>query len=116
MVTFDINGELEPGNIFFQVKATDKIRISKKQQAIEFTLSKKDLETWLSEPSIVVLVLYDAQNGISYFLDVQDYFNSNHIDISTINKFFRVFIDLKNVFTPDAVKELGQQKNQRLWI
>ena len=38
MVTFDINGELEPGNIFFQVKATDKIRISKKQQAIEFTL------------------------------------------------------------------------------
>lgn len=116
MVTFDINGELEPGNIFIQVKATDKIKLSKKHNAIEFSLSKKDLETWILEPSIVILVLHDAIKEMSFYIDIQKYFVDKHLNIDEINKFIQVFIDLKDEFNPESVKYLRGQKNQQLWI
>ena len=115
MVTFDINGELEPGNIFIQVKATDKIKLSKKHNAIEFSLSKKDLETWILEPSIVILVLYDAIKEMSFYIDIQKYFVDKHLNIDEINKFLQVFLDLKDEFNPESVKYLRGQKNQQLW-
>jgi len=115
MVTFDINGELEPGNIFIQVKATDKIKLSKKHNAIEFSLSKKDLETWILEPSIVILVLYDAIKEMSFYINIQKYFVEKHLNIDEINKFLQVFLDLKDEFNPESVKYLRGQKNQQLW-
>jgi len=115
MVTFDINGELEPGNVFIQVKATDKIKLSKKHNAIEFSLSKKDLETWILEPSIVILVLYDAIKEKSFYIDIQKYFVDKHLNIDKINKFLQVFLDLKDEFNPESVKYLRSQKNQQLW-
>jgi hypothetical protein len=41
--TFDSKGEIENGNIFVQLKATDFISRHKRQNGIAFSVSKKDI-------------------------------------------------------------------------
>ncbi len=47
--------------ILVQLKSTDHLKISEKHNAIEYSLSKKDLELWLYEKELMILVVYDAQ-------------------------------------------------------
>ena len=72
--TYNEFGEIENGQIFAQLKATDFIRYSKKENAVLFSLSKKDLSLWLYEPLPVLLIVYDAQEDIAYWLYLSKYF------------------------------------------
>src|SRR5262245_42715056 len=60
MFTFD-NGEVEPGLVWFQVKATDHLRVVRRRQAVAFGLEFRDLRLWLAEEEPVILVVYDVQ-------------------------------------------------------
>jgi len=74
--TYDENGELQPGPILVQLKATDHLRILKDGKTISFSLERRDLKVWLREADLVILVVYDAQRRRAYWLDVQRYFES----------------------------------------
>jgi hypothetical protein len=103
---FDENGEVEGGLILLQLKSTDKLKLSGKDDSIRFDLSVRDLEFWLSSPNIMVLVVYDAQLNEAFFVELKDYFAKNRASLSEISKFVRIYIPRKNVLSPLAIRNL----------
>ncbi len=49
MSTYKSSGEIEAGNIFFQVKATDSLPLLADQKTISWPVNRRDLRLWLSE-------------------------------------------------------------------
>src|SRR5258707_7111127 len=74
MRTFRANGEIEVGEISFQLKASDSLQKSADGRSISIRLDWRDLLLWLNETMPVVLVAFDATDDIAYWLDVQEYF------------------------------------------
>jgi Domain of unknown function (DUF4365) len=75
MTTYDSNGEIQPGWVYFQVKATRRLPLLKGRRSISWTLSRRDLKLWLGENYPVILVIYHAPRDRAYWLDVQDFFS-----------------------------------------
>jgi hypothetical protein len=64
-----------------------------------FDLSQRDLELWLADTATMLLILYDAQKELSYYIDLQAYFNKNGVKMGAERKFIRVYIPMENIFT-----------------
>ena len=110
--SFTEQGEAESQLVMIQLKSTDNIQLSAQKAGFIVDLSKRDLELWLESVLPVLLVLYDAQQEIAYFIDLQSYFNENRLLLRDVRKFVRVFLPLNAVFNKAAIKEL--QKNRKL--
>jgi hypothetical protein len=74
--TFDDAGGVEAGHLLVQVKATDHLALLSDQQTIAVRVDQADVDRWTGEPLPVVLVIFDAQADVAYWLDVQSYFAS----------------------------------------
>src|SRR6266404_3955568 len=61
ITTFNRRGEVEPGKIWVQVKATDRLRLKSDESYLAYRVRRADLLYWLSEPLPVVLIVYDAR-------------------------------------------------------
>ena len=99
--------------ILIQLKSSDQPKLSKDQQAIEYSLSKRDLELWLLEREMMLLVFYDAENEKAYFVILQEYFKENKLSLQQVKKYIQISIDLANELTPESVKEIRAIKNKR---
>ena len=104
--TFTDEGETEPINIQFQLKSTDKMSISSDGASIKFDLPKRDIESWLLSFYPVLLVVYDAQKEMSYFVDLQDYFKTNRIQLNSVKKYIRILLPIKAIFSTTTVRHL----------
>ncbi len=82
--TFDSAGQYENGNIFVQLKATDKLRADRTTNEIRFRIGRRDILTWESEPFPVYLVVFDAAGGKAYSIYLQQYFASAGISSATM--------------------------------
>jgi hypothetical protein len=82
--TFDGAGQYENGNIFVQLKATDKLRVDQATNEIKFRISRRDILTWESEPFPVYLVVFDAARGKAYSIYLQQYFADAGISSATM--------------------------------
>lgn len=74
--TYDSNGFVEAGNLYFQLKATDSPALSADGRFYSFSISIKDYNAWSIEPMPVFLILYDAIEGRAYWQYMQAYFGS----------------------------------------
>lgn len=102
---------LENGIIYIQLKATDRIKYRRDKLSISFTISKKDINTWYLEPFPVILVLYDAQGDVAYWLYIQQYLvNLSDFDLNEINNNFSVSIPITNVVNVQVFKLLREYK------
>jgi Domain of unknown function (DUF4365) len=108
--TFDSNGESDNGMILFQLKSTDNIKFDKSKKVAKFDLSKRDLELWLLSKVTVLLILYDAQAEIAYYLDLQKYFTVNRILLKDVIKYVRVNIPTDNVVTKNIFLSLYNEQ------
>ena len=64
MATYrDDTGEFEPGNVYIQVKATDRLPRHADGRTIPWRVSRRDLKLWLAERYPVILVVYDGPEG-----------------------------------------------------
>lgn len=84
MFTFDTAGQYENGNVFVQIKATDKLKVDPATSEIRFRISKRDILTWESEPFPAYLVVFDAMQGKSYAIYLQKFFAKAGISSSTM--------------------------------
>ena len=113
LFTFDANGEPEAGEIRVQVKATDHLPSDNEIETIPFRIARSDLVYWLEERLPVLFVLYDAQSGIAYWIDVKTYFRQlSDFNIFAIGRTITVRIPRSNVFEGRAVNELADLKNR----
>lgn len=70
-------GGIENGEVRFQLKATDRIRLNKDGRSISQIVALKDLRYWYFETYPLILVLYDALRNRAFWLHVQDYVNQH---------------------------------------
>jgi Domain of unknown function (DUF4365) len=97
--TFDGNGEIENGNIFIQLKATDSISRHQRQNGLTFSVSKKDINLWYDEPFPVYFVLFDAKAERAYWVYFQKYLIEKDITPVTVkNNSLAIQIDDKSVY------------------
>jgi hypothetical protein len=75
MVTFDDDGFVEPGLVFWQLKASESLRVIGDE--VVFDVDVRDFNLWIRERSLVILVLYDAALRRGYWLDIQGYFRAH---------------------------------------
>lgn len=104
--TYNEQGEVDGFRLHFQLKSTDNIQFLNAKEFCVFDLSVRDLELWLHDSIMMLLILYDAQKEISYFIELQTYFNENKVKIGKNRKFVRIYIPNDNVVTAQNFKKI----------
>ncbi len=107
--TFNEQGETENLSFKIQLKSTDVIQLSPDKVGFIIDLSRRDLELWLKSNYPVLLILYDAQEDIAYFADLQTHFEENRILLKNIRKFVRIFLSPKSIFNNTAIQKLQKK-------
>jgi Domain of unknown function (DUF4365) len=111
--TYNQDGEVEAGLIFVQLKATDRLRIHPTSNTIAWKIDARDLRAWLSEHLPYILVVYDAQADVAYWLYIQAFFAQQiNFDIATIGKTVTVHLKREDQVTPETVQILAQYKSK----
>ncbi len=120
MQTFDGDGELENGEVWFQLKATDELKVLHRRQVIPVRLEWKDLLYWLNEAMPVILVIYDAASDRAWWLWLQRSLRNlgerlqasvtahvplaNLLDESAIRRFAHMRDSIRNGEVPDEIE------------
>ncbi len=81
--TFDPAGHYENGNIFVQIKATDRLKIDATGDIL-FRISRRDILTWEGETFPAYLVVFDARQGRAYAIYLQKYFARTGLSAATM--------------------------------
>ena len=115
LFTYNEQGEIENGQVYLQVKATDSIKISSDKETILFSLKSSDLELWLNEPMPCILIIYDALADCAYWLYLQAYFETlPNFDLSKIGNNLTVYIPKINILSQETINEFAKYKNNIL--
>lgn len=118
LFTYDENGYVENDSVRIQLKSTDTPRYIRNGSAIALSVECTDLRTWRKELMPVILVLYDAQKEVAYWLHVQDYLKKQRFDPGTTAKTFNVHFNCTDILDVSAIKRFAQWKNElyaRAW-
>lgn len=111
LMTYDENGEPEPGDVLIQVKATDAIPLLKDSQTISWRLHRTDLARWLFEPAPVILIVYDAQTEAAYWLYVQQYFQQiEHFNLFSAGQTITAHLQRSQVVDGIAIRQFQDFK------
>jgi Domain of unknown function (DUF4365) len=78
--TFSDSGDVEPGEIKFQVKSSDAPQRSADGSFISVRVSAANFRVWLMEWAPVILAFYDVPRDCAYWLDVQEHARLNELD------------------------------------
>jgi hypothetical protein len=112
--TFNRRGEVENGELFFQLKATDRIGRIGGGNAVSCRIERAHLRHWLNEWDPVVLALYDARADGAYWLFVQGYFEGlAGFDLGRCGERVSVAIPRTNVLDRRAMRDLARLKRER---
>lgn len=115
MFTYDINGEIENGQVYIQLKATDYLKTLTDEKTIAFKLARADLELWLFEPMPCILVIYDSQSSQAYWLYLQAYFeNIKGFNIAQLGESVTVYLPKTNIIDVEAIKQFKQYRDDVL--
>jgi Domain of unknown function (DUF4365) len=110
--TYDENGEIENGQIYVQLKATNSLIKLVDNETVTFKLTRSDLELWLNEPMPCILIIYDVQANEAYWLYLQAYFeNLEKFDLRQVRDSMVVRVPKKNIINQEAIKKFATFKN-----
>jgi hypothetical protein len=109
MTTYTDQGEVENDFVLWQLKATDHLKLRADKKAVVFRIERTDLMRWLGETYPVILVVYDAQADVGYWLSIQAHFAGQTRRIST-KQFHTVHLSVVNVVNQDAIRRFAEAK------
>jgi Domain of unknown function (DUF4365) len=110
MRTFDADEYIEPGVVFFQLKASD--RPNWNAAGLVLDLDVRDYNLWVNELMPVFLIVYDAKADQAYWLYVQQYFATDATRRPTsVAKTVRVRLPKVNCVGSEFIEYARQRKN-----
>jgi hypothetical protein len=109
MFTYDDHGEIENGQIYLQLKATDNVHLVN-HQYVASPVSTKALNLWRNELLPVFFILYDAVPKMAYWLYIQAYFEKHPNQYDLKQKYFTLQIPIANLFTEDTIRKFREYK------
>jgi len=109
--TYTPQGEVENETVGIQLKATDSLRLSRDGQSIPFSVDRSDLEYWLEERYPVILVVYDAQAEVAYWVYVQDYFqNRQQVPLELVGATYTIHLFRSDIIDTEAIRQFAAYK------
>ena len=113
--TYNDDGEIESGYLAVQAKATDRLRLLADHRTIALRVQTADLERWLREPTLLLLVVYDAQRDVAYWLDVRAYFRGRPAAAQIGQaKTVTIHVPISNRLDATAFRRFARWKNALL--
>ena len=109
MTTYNAAGEAASDWILLQVKATEHLKRTANGANVIFRIERVDLNRWLAETYPVILIVYDAQADLAYWLYVQAHFASQREPAGAGQK-VTVRIPAVNVLDEAAVRLFAAAK------
>lgn len=110
--TYDTNGEIENGLIYVQVKASDRLQPLKSGSQFAVTVKISDLDLWLQELMPYILILYDAEQDIAYWIYLQA--EVSRIQRSATRRTSILYVEKRNILNEDAIQQFAFYKNRVL--
>lgn len=112
MTSFNAWGEIEPGIVYFQVKATDELPLLADGKTISWTIDRRDLLLWLDEPCPVIVVVYDGRRDRAFWLHIQANFASRPTaELFLAGQTVNVHIRVADRLNGRSVREIIRRKN-----
>lgn len=108
--TFDVQGYLESGVVWIQVKASDKLKKTRDASAVLVRVERKDLLTWMGEAYPVILVVYDAARDCAHWLAIQSYFAAEQRFGKLKGKTITAPIPTANLLNENAIRDFARLK------
>lgn len=103
--TYNKHGEIENGNILFQLKSTDRINRYKKRKAFSFPLAKKDVDLYQDEIFPVYLILFDTVSEVAYWSYLQTFLEINGVTSATMTgAWLAVHMDAAQIVDVNSVR------------
>jgi hypothetical protein len=116
MFHFSDDGLVENGEIRFQIKATDHLRVIDNGRSVSVVIEVRDLMLWGLELYPFILVVFDAQRERAFWLHIQDYIQRAAIDDSrdrvTLRIPFRQKIGVRSI---DHFRRLSLETVEAFW-
>ena len=106
MFHFSDEGELENGEVRFQLKATDSINLVKEGKFASIQIKTGDIQYWLMEFYPFIPVLYDAQKERAYWLDIKE-LASGSLDLD--RESVKIRIPISNKLTAGSIKRFRKE-------
>lgn len=113
MFHFGDDGEIENGEVRFQLKATDHLKLIRQGTVISFPIKTGDLHYWALEVYPFNLVVFDAKADEAFWLDVQEYVKLRPNAVNPDQELVNVHIPVSNKLT---VKSIEVFRNKSLQI
>jgi Domain of unknown function (DUF4365) len=113
MTTFNRRGEIENGDVRFQIKATDSIRAVRRRNAVAVRLEWRDMVYWLNEPFPVILVVYDTKSDRAWWLYLNETLRAVGRTAPAGAK-LTVDVPLANVLDAAAIRQFRKFRNAAL--
>lgn len=116
MFHFSDDGFIENGEVRFQLKATDHLRVIEGGACIAVEIELRDLRTWIWDVYPFVLVVYDAPRDRAFWLHIQEYVERSPIDDSREKVTLRIPSSQKvNVRAIDRFRRLSLENIEAFW-
>ena len=103
MFHFSQNGEVENGEVRFQLKATERLQKVDDGRFISITIKTADLRYWALELFPFILVVHDAVATESYWLPVQQYVKDHSGNLNLDQHTVNLRIPISNRVTPSTI-------------
>lgn len=111
LFTCEVNGEMEPGSILIQIKATDNLPLLRDGNTISFPIEWRDVALWRLEPMPVILVVHDAVQEVAYWLYVQEMLeNLDEFQHSGRSGQVNIHLSKDNVVSKQAIERFREFK------
>jgi hypothetical protein len=112
--TYNEAGETERGYVLLQLKASDNLQQYElvQEEAFSFPVNAKDYRLWCEEVPLVFFILYDAQLGEAYWLDVQE--DARNQEHEPIGKSVRLHVPRRHVLGVQTIRLMRQRNLQRI--
>ena len=109
MSTFDEQGYVEPGSVYFQFKAMEALKVVGTDYV--YDLDVRDHNLWVKEKMPVILVLFDASRRQAYWLAVQQYFGADVVRRPKIGaRSVRIHVPKRQVLNGRAIAKIRELK------
>ncbi len=97
------SGEIENGEIRFQLKASKSLKLIKNGEFISMPIATGDLHYWSLEFYPFILVLYEETTNCAYWLHIQPYVNKVPDCLDPDKKTFNVHVPVANKLTVSSI-------------
>jgi len=112
MFHFGVDGTIENGEVRFQLKATESLKVIKHGTVISFPIKTGDLHYWALEIYPFILVVFDAKSEKAFRLHIQEYVNSHPDQVDPGKETVNIHIPLVNKLTVKSIETFRKKSLQ----